>query len=603
MENRYEEYYNDVESINYTLYTDCNKIDYKDVLSLNLEEFSRRNDIDPNNKTKDIKKVFEQYGLDLNFIVTEYSKNKEDEKGKQEYRIPKISEDILAVMIKNSKKNKIRRKKDENITINDFIEYNENIFELIEELPMSIKKEIKKDKIYEKNLEINELLYMLSERINLFLNIFVANQSIDSGVMKMKKLITYIDKLLYDYAYSKKINEENLKGEYRKYFEKEEKKREQNKDNYMLEVVFRKVFLNSIKKNIEVLDYLKTKEIPVEEIQNELNEISKNYKNENSIQILYESKVCENNKEKYDKKLLEENKNLNNKYNKIKKLAEKNKYFFNVISCKNVIKGVYENEKENILKVIFGFDKRSSYEEFLYNYNEYWQDSILSQDKFVRDYVLSCGYSFNYSKSISVFEREKLIDEWNKFTCFLEDEIISNLEEFNEEMYFKWVDKKFNNEESKKEFILYLDEKVYAYIKDIKENDQEVIDILKSMYKNINKKEEKRNDINRSIENIDKKIEKEKKELLKIKQEKNKKNINIIESNIKELKEKRNNLQTKLSNIRDLKNSVHNMFGKMIINVLYMDRDYMMNNKIDLKKYLHILNKSSDKVDLDVDVI
>ena len=35
------------------------------------------------------------------------------------------------------------------------------------------------------------------------------------------------------------------------------------------------------------------------------------------------------------------------------------------------------------------------------------------------------------------------------------------------------------------------------------------------------------------------------------------------------------------------------MLGKMIINILYIDRDYMKENKVDLKAYIRILDKNN----------
>ena len=110
MKKMYKDYYSNKGVIKYK-----NKsVNYKDILVMSLEEFGKKNDIHKNNKTKDIRKVFEQYGLDFDFIINkEYDNNR--------YEIPKLSQDILTLMIKNSKNNKFKNKEQENINMKDFI--------------------------------------------------------------------------------------------------------------------------------------------------------------------------------------------------------------------------------------------------------------------------------------------------------------------------------------------------------------------------------------------------------------------------------------------------------------------------------------------------
>ena len=600
MKKMYKDYYSNKGVIKYK-----NKsVNYKDILVMSLEEFGKKNDIHKNNKTKDIRKVFEQYGLDFDFIINkEYDNNR--------YEIPKLSQDILTLMIKNSKNNKFKNKEQENINMKDFIEYNNKVFELIDDLPISLQNEIKREKIYEKNLEINQLLEMLSDRINLFLNIFLENQDIDSGVTKIKKLITYIDKLLYDYANSEKIKEENLKGIHSTYYKKQ--KRENNIENYMLEIVFRKIFLNSIKRNIEVLDYLQEKEIPLIEIQDKLNKISEKFPNENSMQVFFETEVLNVDYDEYGKKLLEEYKNICNRDEKIKQFSEQNKYFFNDISCKNVIKGIYEEKKEDILNVIFSFDKYQNDDIFLQEYHQYWNDSILNEVKLIGDYVAKFGYNINYNKSITKLERCDLVKSWNDFIDFLEYEVILKLEKYslieysgyeldqlekiNMDNYLKWKNEYYIEENNKRNFIEYLDKKVYSYVDNIKEYNDDVLNILKEKYNDIDKRRKRRYKTIKQIISINKKIEKEEKELLQVKNIKNiekRKELKCIYiNNKKQLEAQRYKLTKKLSNINDLKNSVYNMLGKMIINILYIDRDYMKENKVDLKAYIRILDKNN----------
>ena len=591
MKKMYKDYYSNKGVIKYK-----NKsVNYKDILVMSLEEFGKKNDIHKNNKTKDIRKVFEQYGLDFDFIINkEYDNNR--------YEIPKLSQDILTLMIKNSKNNKFKNKEQENINMKDFIEYNNKVFELIDDLPISLQNEIKREKIYEKNLEINQLLEMLSDRINLFLNIFLENQDIDSGVTKIKKLITYIDKLLYDYANSEKIKEENLKGIHSTYYKKQ--KRENNIENYMLEIVFRKIFLNSIKRNIEVLDYLQEKEIPLIEIQDKLNKISEKFPNENSMQVFFETEVLNVDYDEYGKKLLEEYKNICNRDEKIKQFSEQNKYFFNDISCKNVIKGIYEEKKEDILNVIFSFDKYQNDDIFLQEYHQYWNDSILNEVKLIGDYVAKFGYNINYNKSITKLERCDLVKSWNDFIDFLEYEVILKLEKYslieysgyeldqlekiNMDNYLKWKNEYYIEENNKRNFIEYLDKKVYSYVDNIKEYNDDVLNILKEKYNDIDKRRKRRDKTIKQIISINKKIVKNIKNI-----EKRKELKCIYINNKKQLEAQRYKLTKKLSNINDLKNSVYNMLGKMIINILYIDRDYMKENKVDLKAYIRILDKNN----------
>ena len=143
------------------------KINYQDIMTVtSLEKFCRRKNINNSNITKDLKNTFEYYGLDLNFISRRFC-----EDSKRDYMIPIISEDILALMIENSRNNKVKNKNEENLTKDEFIQHNEKIFKLIEKLPRKIKSEIKYSETYKKNAEMNQLLSMFTDRLNLFFNI------------------------------------------------------------------------------------------------------------------------------------------------------------------------------------------------------------------------------------------------------------------------------------------------------------------------------------------------------------------------------------------------------------------------------------------------
>ena len=206
-----------------------------------------------------------------------------------------------------------------------------------------------------------------------------------------------------------------------------------------------------------------------------------------------------------------------------------------------------------------------------------------------------------------------MVKSWNDFIDFLEYEVILKLEKYslieysgyeldqlekiNMDNYLKWKNEYYIEENNKRNFIEYLDKKVYSYVDNIKEYNDDVLNILKEKYNDIDKRRKRRDKTIKQIISINKKIEKEEKELLQVKNIKNiekRKELKCIYiNNKKQLEAQRYKLTKKLSNINDLKNSVYNMLGKMIINILYIDRDYMKENKVDLKAYIRILDKNN----------
>ena len=261
MKNIYKRHYNKEGYIDYD--NKNKKINYQDIMTVtSLEKFCRRKNINNSNITKDLKNTFEYYGLDLNFISRRFC-----EDSKRDYMIPIISEDILALMIENSRNNKVKNKNEENLTKDEFIQHNEKIFKLIEKLPRKIKSEIKYSETYKKNAEMNQLLSMFTDRLNLFFNICISDTNVHESGDIIRSLIALLDKFLYNRAY-KEVEVEELEQEHNMYM------RQKEGSNYLLETLLKEYFLKSIESNIEILDFFKRENITIEEIENGLNKIS-----------------------------------------------------------------------------------------------------------------------------------------------------------------------------------------------------------------------------------------------------------------------------------------------------------------------------------------
>lgn len=596
MKLKYKEYYNDIESVSYINYTDKGKFNYKDILTVKADEFYKKKYI-KDNKNSELEDIMEYYGLDLDFIVTEISKESKN----KSYQIPIMSEDILALMIKNFKNNKIKNKKEENLTLDEFINYNNKLFKLIEELPSQLKNEIKNTETYIRNKEINQLLLMLLDRLNLFFNVYISNTDINEGGDQLRRLISYLDKFLYNYA------THNLEL---KYLEKTNKKMKPiGESNYLLETLLKESFLNGIKKNIEILNFFKTNEMDENEIKKELEEVSKlnkinklhNYDSQN-LEILYNSKKEKINIEEYIKQykleLKKDQENILKKEKELDTFGKERKYFLNDMNNTHIIRTYLKKYKKYIIDNVFNASEEKSIKiGFDKAYKEAWIDSILYNDLFME----------NLFKMYPSYKKEILKHIWEERMVFFSKQlyiVLENkkiiLENQNKQIkYFEYAKQyKDGLQENSNELIEIINE-LNEFIDGVLENmllceyekDIMIMEELKSMYKLQEMKDKKSNSKRNKIKSLNKKIEKLEIDLKKAKEDNNKKQEEYLEKIKEEDKNKIKKLERELLKIKDLKNTLSLALGKMFISSLYLDRENMKKENIDLKNYLKYLDK------------
>lgn len=596
MKLKYKEYYNDIESVSYINYTDKGKFNYKDILTVKADEFYKKKYI-KDNKNSELEDIMEYYGLDLDFIVTEISKESKN----KSYQIPIMSEDILALMIKNFKNNKIKNKKEENLTLDEFINYNNKLFKLIEELPPQLKNEIKNTETYIRNKEINQLLLMLLDRLNLFFNVYISNTDINEGGDQLRRLISYLDKFLYNYANHnldlKCLEKRNIKM------------KPIGESNYLLETLLKESFLNGIKKNIEILNFFKTNEMDENEIKKELEEVSKlnkinklhNYDSQN-LEILYNSKKEKINIEEYIKQykleLQKDQENILKKEKELDTFGKERKYFLNDMNNTHIIRTYLKKYKKYIIDNVFNASEEKSIKiGFDKAYKEAWIDSILYNDLFME----------NLFKMYPSYKKEILKRIWEERMVFFSKHlyiVLENkkiiLENQNKQIkYFEYAkqykDGLQENSNELTEIINELNEFIDGVLENMLlceyEKDIMIMEELKSMYKLQEMKDKKSNSKRNKIKSLNKKIEKLEIDLKKAKEDNNKKQEEYLEKIKEEDKNKIKKLERELLKIKDLKNTLSLALGKMFISSLYLDRENMKKENIDLKNYLKYLDK------------
>ncbi|MDN4762904.1 hypothetical protein QYP21_03045 [Clostridioides difficile] len=144
-------------------------IDYK------LSEFRKKN------KIGDIyfKNNIESYIKHFNLNIEEIKNGDED----TNYNIPFLAEPIMGVMFRNFKLNPLvdgRRNKN-NIPIDKLIEYNQKLFEDIEQLPIDMKYNLKRTSTYEFNYMLNEVIPVILDKMSILFSLLIFNSSVSAG--------------------------------------------------------------------------------------------------------------------------------------------------------------------------------------------------------------------------------------------------------------------------------------------------------------------------------------------------------------------------------------------------------------------------------------
>ncbi len=563
---KYIEYYNkNVDSVKYCFEINKKNYDFSDILCRNkVTDFVNENkELNKNNIYRDIESTMKDYGLDMNFIMEDYDKEKE----KNIYKIPKVSEKILALMIWNSKNNVIKNKKEGEVNLDDIIQYNERLNEKINKLPTDIQYNIKSTETYKFNQEIQVLLNLLLDRTNLLLNILLKNSDVNAG-NQIKRLITYIDKFLYSYAMNRNTSY-NLKNE--------------AEANYLFESVLKQEFLKSIKENIDILDFIGSKNESIEQIKKDLNIINKvntrqNYRSEgDDLKIYYNSKLIQ-----------KENNDLNQ------------------FEWKNIIdkqtRDIFEKQSKNIKEIDEEVNKLKNDRKIFFNnlnhidldikekfYNLYIdkmiEDSLSFTDLFNQENIEKFKESFkeNLGRILHKYRNANLIESiFHKYPDSLNIILINIYQNLLNELflhicyylYFNIVENKkydilndkdkIKNELRRELDILFENEieQIKCYFDNI---NLTVMTTLFNMYYEQKQKDEKINKIKREIGKIKSK-------------EKNKEDI---------IKQKK--LEEELKKYMDIRSPISEALSKTYIASIYNDSLLMKKEKMNLKQYLRSL--------------
>lgn len=595
---KYENQYHNYESINYK----SGDIDYKNILvTSTLQDFYKNKGLKMKELSLYTREALEKYGLNFNFLAKQSTIDSSEQKEKKSYIIPKTAEDILALMIKSIKDSVVNDKTDEEkINIDDINIYNKNVFKYIEKLPKRVKNNIKLTDTYKMNKELQVLLNMLLDRVNLLLNVLISKSDVNAGD-QIKRLISYIDRLLYSYA-EKQIDLEiinEMQGS-----SDDRGLKNTNEGNYLLESIFKEEFLNSIQTNVEMLDYLKANDISCKKLKSDLKEVEKLYKDSEidkkksfeseNIYILndlYQLGIKDQIEreayiQRYKEELERQQEEIENWEKGLKSFKKEKKYFFNSYSIPEILKTkFYNNYKKDIVKKMITVDLLKNYLEIETNYEKERFKSLykIIDSKWMKIMV-------NYSNIYFIeglfgqypFKlRKEIINNYNPIIYKMEDKIFrifydSNFIKFTQENLSEQGIERINKyiiDELDKEIIPCIDSLQDVY-------NEKTIEKLKEMYKEQDKRDKKFNTIKKEFEELNDKIKK-----LEVQESYKEKNT--------ENKKKRTEIKNELLKVNSLKSATSIVIGKMFITALYKDKDFMNKEELDLKEFLKELDENN----------
>lgn len=590
---KYENQYHNYESINYK----SGDIDYKNILvTSTLQGFYKNKGLKMKELSLYTREALEKYGLNFNFLAKQSTIDSSEQKEKKSYIIPKTAEDILALMIKSTKDSVVNDKTDEEkINIDDINIYNKNVFKYIEKLPKRVKNNIKLTDTYKMNKELQVLLNMLLDRVNLLLNVLISKSDVNAGD-QIKRLISYIDRLLYSYAENQIdleiINEMQGSSDDRGL-------KNTNEGNYLLESIFKEEFLNSIQTNVEMLDYLKANDISCKKLKSDLKEVERLYKDSEidkkksfeseNIYILndlYQLDIKDQIEreayiQRYKEELERQQEEIDNWEKGLKSFKKEKKYFLNSYSIPEILKTkFYNNYKKDIVKKMITVDLLKNYLEIETNYEKErfkslykmidskWMEIMVNYSNIYFIEGLFGQYHFKL--------RKEIINNYNPIIYKMEDKIFrifydSNFIKFTQENLSEEGIERINKyiiDELDKEIIPCIDSLQDVY-------NEKVIAQLKEMYKEQDKRDEKFNYTKDKLVQLEDTI----KELEDMEQNKNKK--------------KRTEIKNELLKVNSLKSATSVVIGKMFITALYKDKDFMNKEELDLKEFLKELDENN----------
>lgn len=436
---------------------------------------------------------------------------------------------------------------------------------------------------------------MLLDRVNLLLNVLISKSDVNAGD-QIKRLISYIDRLLYSYAENQIdleiINEMQGSSDDRGL-------KNTNEGNYLLESIFKEEFLNSIQTNVEMLDYLKANDISCKKLKSDLKEVERLYKDSEidkkksfeseNIYILndlYQLGIKDQIEreayiQRYKEELERQQEEIDNWEKGLKSFKKEKKYFLNSYSIPEILKTkFYNNYKKDIVKKMITVDLLKNYLEIETNYEKErfkslykmidskWMEIMVNYSNIYFIEGLFGQYHFKL--------RKEIINNYNPIIYKMEDKIFrifydSNFIKFTQENLSEEGIERINKyiiDELDKEIIPCIDSLQDVY-------NEKVIAQLKEMYKEQDKRDEKFNYTKDKLVQLEDTI----KELEDMEQNKNKK--------------KRTEIKNELLKVNSLKSATSVVIGKMFITALYKDKDFMNKEELDLKEFLKELDENN----------
>lgn len=291
------------------------------VLTKSREQIEKEYKINSSTFNNYIKKINTEIGIDINTIrITKGGR----------YHVPILTEPLFEIMMNNCTKNPIYKKRE--ISFEEILEYNEEIFEKIDKLPTELKHYIKNTKSYKYNFNINTLMPILIERLEYLFELVLNKDCIENG-NGLVSLIKSID----DWIYIIKEHE-HTKNSIEGFNFNDMINNDQDSTNSIIDSAIKSCYNNQVGlfKEVEEKLYEKRNTIKIDEVNRE-NIIKFIYSDEDSKK---ESKFTKGNLK--EKELLI-NKKLKEKEREYKKDIE----VYNKLKLKNRIKNKKKRIDEN----------------------------------------------------------------------------------------------------------------------------------------------------------------------------------------------------------------------------------------------------------------
>ena len=233
-----------------------------------LKKFFSNNNFKTSNPKKDLMNFLDQYGLDIDLLV---DNDISSETKNNQYKIPKICEEILVAMKKTyDEKQSIYTKDTKNITADDLKKHNKLLYDEIEHFPDNIKKNIKNSYAYKFNKNLDKYINILMIKMQVLFTMIFSESNLDLG-NQMKVIINLLDQLILSYAKSlsdkekitkdmKERGQEEIISINKNSISKINENYLIKKTGYLIDNELKKEFIKNIKINNEIKKILQDKD-------------------------------------------------------------------------------------------------------------------------------------------------------------------------------------------------------------------------------------------------------------------------------------------------------------------------------------------------------